>query len=752
MFFSIKKKLFLGLLSVILAFIGITVFVTNKVFETVSHREISRSMENAFLVYHQFEQQLRTTLIAQANSIVRSTFLQEALAMRNADSDTIYRSGSGFADMIGSDLLLIVSRQGDLLSDIKEADAETGASLLALEGIDNALLGEEYTGYWQYNDQFYTVAIIPSIKNEVVVGLVVVGKRRDTVSYITTLEQLTGTEVLLELDGRIHSKSKNRIEELEKHRRLLTSISTVPKELNNYYSMDIHDLEGDSFYSVVIDHAGFPAATVLSRSKSEFSASTDSAFILILINAAMTIVLGVLISYWISSRLSKPIKALTIGARLYGEGNYEHRVRVKSRDELGQLARAFNQMARDTVERQQAIKLATQQKQQAESADMAKSEFLANMSHEIRTPLNGIQGMTTVLMNSEIDVDTKDKLNVVWESAETLHRLVNDVLDLSKLDAGQVAIENIDFSIRELLQNQYLLWQERYEEKGLYLKIKMDERIPATLVGDPTRVRQILSNLINNSLKFTHSGGTTLKVHYDEELDQKLILRISIADTGIGFDTKVKRKLFDRFVQADSSTTRQYGGTGLGLAICKELVSAMGGKIEVSSKVGKGTVFTLNLCFAIAANQQHKATPVAKETLIDQSNAQLKSLRILVAEDNRVNQLVIEAILTKKKMEVTLVNNGAEALEETQKSDYDLVLMDIQMPVMGGIEALQSIRNLPGKESKIPIIALTANAMTGDREQYLREGFDDYLEKPINIPMLEKTLYKNSQPAPGKLS
>ena len=456
-----------------------------------------------------------------------------------------------------------------------------------------------------------------------------------------------------------------------------------------------------------------------------------SAFTIMVITGLLCLILGVFGALLFSNRLIRPIADLVAATEEISSQRFDTRVRVTSRNEIGVLGNAINRMANQLQD-------TTVSKDVSEAANAAKSDFLASMSHEIRTPLNGVLGIATILLDDDLDETQRNYMATLKQSGDALLALINDILDLSKIEAGKLTLSPADTELRPFLRAIREILRPRSESKGIDFDITIADHLPLALHLDELRLRQIILNLAANAIKFTEKGSVDVRIASSRRAGNSVNLEIEVEDTGIGIAPMKLGTIFEKFSQADASTTRAYGGTGLGLAISRELVALMGGHIEANSEPGHGSTFR----FSIPARIVDVAPRATDEEPVGTPNTDSLELRVLLVEDNKVNQFVAKALLSKLGCRVDLAEDGTAAVEAVANVTYDVVLMDCQMPVMDGYTATRKIRKLGGLSANTRIIAMTAHAMVGDREKCLEAGMDDYLAKPIDRKSLHAALVR----------
>lgn len=408
--------------------------------------------------------------------------------------------------------------------------------------------------------------------------------------------------------------------------------------------------------------------------------------------------------------------------------------REENRAISAEMARQNVQLQQEILERKVREAQLIEAKKEAQMGVKVKDQFLSNMSHEIRTPMNGVIGLTNLLLDTELNDEQQQFAQSISHSAKNLLVLINQILDLSKINSEKLTLEYIDFDIREYVRNVEDNFRSIANEKGIILRTVIDHQVPLVVCGDPVRFNQILLNLVGNAIKFTEEGGVDVIIQ-STKADDGPRLTVHVNDTGIGIPPDKLPVIFESFTQAGNETTRKYGGTGLGLAISKELVELYGGKLTVESEVGKGSSFMFQLQLRSA---QHKTISIQSEKLPWFKNPE--KIKILVAEDDMINQMVIRKTLAAKGFQVTLVPNGQEVIESIYKETFDVILMDVNMPVMGGLDATRFIRNATEAPlCDIKIIAMTASAMKDEVERCLAVGMDDHVAKPFKTSeLLEK--------------
>lgn len=465
----------------------------------------------------------------------------------------------------------------------------------------------------------------------------------------------------------------------------------------------------------------------------------------ILFKAGILALFALLFTFLLARRLaaslSQPISAMGTAVKAIQQGDFKTPLPIVDDAELGDLSRHINNLAagleQASREQHQAMAQLIQTREEAERANNAKSDFLAMMSHELRTPMNGVLGMLQLLETTEMTDEQHEYAALASESTEHLLKVINDILDFSRIERSALELEHIPFNLAELISSSAQAFQHSAAQRGLDLQLRLPPGMESLQVkGDPTRIRQILVNLIGNALKFTEQGSVTVEPQW-QALDHELLwFTCSVRDSGIGISTESLELMFNAFQQADSSISRRYGGTGLGLPIARTLAERMGGTLRAQSEEGSGSVFTLEIPLAL----YQQSLPVLAPR-VHSGHAHGEGRNVLLVEDNPVNQTVIQAMLRSLGFTVSIATDGAQAIRSAESLIFEAILMDCRLPLIDGYEATRQIRQLPGC-ADLPIIALTANALQGDREACLSAGMNDYLAKPFKRTDLQQILQR----------
>ena len=536
---------------------------------------------------------------------------------------------------------------------------------------------------------------------------------------------------------------KNKIQQIKEH--------GISENTTTYYFSNAHI---EMIQNIIIGNKIVGDVYILASMNTLYKEFKDFFFFSLFLSCALFI-FAILLNIKLLRIILAPINQLVkVMASISGTKNYALRVHKKHDDELGLLIERFNEMlaAIESQESQLKTAIASEQqaKKQAQAASLSKSRFLANMSHEIRTPMNGVLGMVQILEKTRQSEQQARCTHLIKISGEKLLELINDLLDFSKIEAGKMHLNIQDFNPKTLLEEICALLKIQAEAKGIILSLILCTDIPRALQGDPDRIRQIIINLLGNAIKFTREGEVILRAYLKDTRGDTVSFHLEVQDSGIGVPKEQQKKIFESFVQADSSTTRTFGGTGLGLAVTQQLVQMMGGEIDCSSIPGQGSTFRFTIPLKKVApeslppeRQIHTGAPALQASPARDTESLQRTRQVLIAEDNEVNQEVLADVLEFMGCSVILAVNGKKAVDLAGQYRFDLILMDCQMPVMDGFEATRQIRSLKNPDhARVPIVAMTALASEKDRLACMDAGMNDYQSKPFSMDKLEACIKK----------
>ncbi len=759
---GIRLRIFLATMAVIAGLLVLTYGVMHTLVDRILEEEIENGLERARRANASFSDVRYAMLLDQARSVAQVPHLRAVLDTPDVDESTVRYTLDSVGAALDAVLLFVSDAGGAILGD---AHGTAGASD-SEEAIHRGLAGEESCGIGEYAGKPYLLAVSPVILDGAVLGLVGLGYPLET--HARDLRQVTGLDVTLLQDGRLLAAAWRPTADdgfaESPPRRDPAAWAHLTAQGDTRLSV------GEREYMATAVPLGKPGLQlVLSGPLDDVLEHFQRARKQLLLIGFLLAGIGLFASQRISSHIARPIRALTTAANALARGELSSPVDVGSKDEIGRLAGAFNDMAQQLSA---LMRQAVEKARAAEQASEAKSVFLATMSHEIRTPLNSVLGFAGELDATTLSPEQREYLGFVQRSGQDLLAIIDEILDFAKLEAGEQHLEVTEFHLPNCLDRALAALRPAIAAKGLELLVLIADDLPETVIGPGTRLRQIITNYVSNAIKFTARGTLTVRATRVPQPDNSLVLRMSIQDTGIGIAPDQVGQLFRPFTQLDSGSNREYGGKGLGLAICKELARLMQGEVGVESSPGMGSTFwftaQLTEVQRIATPQPPPPPPAALSPELAQvppherspdpddpipppaaptppltcftdpiARARRATQRILMAEDNPINQRMAGVVLKRAGWPYTIAENGLIAVEQFTATPFDLVLMDCQMPGLDGLEATRRIRTLERDTDRhVPIVALTANAFDGDRDACLQAGMDDFVAKPFKADHL----------------
>ncbi|MGI9227750.1 MAG: response regulator, partial [Gammaproteobacteria bacterium] len=745
---TIHRRIFIGMMLVVIGFVVVVNIMIWKLFDDIAYREVLRELEHAVLSYQRFTTRHQDLLITQARAMAETAHLKATLNIPDVDHETVQVVTESLLDVANPDLLIIMNGSGEVLGSVNTVD-QNQHNFVNHVDVQQALSGRLISNIWSSPNGVYRIAIAPSAIGELVFGAVIVGYQLDNAKAIQELNDVTGSSVQFFRADKSEAQDPTLT--------VTTAIDGVP--ITSIENIPLYEFSNQNgrllFANIKIPES--ETSIVLLKELDAVASSIDPIKIAVAAGSVIAILFGLLISNFLALKVSRPITNLTNAASRLGKGELSTRVIKESDDEIGVLSETFNLMADDISTTQKNL-LAS--KEAAEAANRAKSDFLAKMSHEIRTPMNGVIGITELLLRTNLSDKQQKFGETISRSASSLLTIINDILDFSKIEAEKLELESIEFNLIELIEETVDLLKEIASKKGINLVCKLEYGIPLFVIGDPNRLRQVLNNLIHNAIKFTEEGEVCIQVQVSKSQinDSDIVVKFKVTDSGIGISKENQTKIFSSFTQEDDSTTRKYGGTGLGLSICQQLIQLMGGEIKIDSSPGKGSNFNFTLQFKLTDRNDildlnsYALDDIQLSNSYSENHSQINTskdastkLHILLVEDDPINQEVAMGMVSDLDCEVSIAINGVDAINKYQTFMPHVILMDCNMPEMDGYQATQEIRNIETVQktiNRIPIIALTANVNVGDRIKCHDAGMDDYLSKPYTQNALKNILQK----------
>jgi diguanylate cyclase (GGDEF)-like protein len=735
-------------MAVIAIFVGAVNYFVLDALENIARRQIVASIESSAKAYVQYEGGRRELFLTRAIAMAAVAHLKATLAIPGVDTETVRYTGESLRSISDMPVMLLLDPAGRLLADVGDSGTLED-EISSISNLHRVLQdGEVIYEVSRLGDRHVRLAAAPVISGSNLVGVVVIGQPIGTAEDIRSLRDLSSVNVGLVLDGTMAYPGVGAVKADVVAR--LTESTTTTGLRNTDQPVELKTQDGD-YYAAAIPLPG-TGSVLFYVSRDDFVASVDSVRSAVVAASLLAIFLGGIFSSRVASRISAPIGKLTRAVEMFGKGTFDHNLEISSRDEVGTLASSFMTMAHDIEDNRRQL---VSSKEAAEASNRAKSAFLATMSHEIRTPLNGVLGMVELLKRTPLESKQAHYCNTISSSSKSLMRILNDILDHSKIEAGRLDIDLADVSLDELVNDAVNLFTEDANSKGLTLHC--DIHCPGALHvrTDPVRVRQVLTNLISNAVKFTKAGSVKVRVEAIMHGKSSTTVRFAVIDTGMGMDSATQERVFDSFSQGDGSMSREFGGTGLGLSISRQLVELLGGELLVESEPSVGSRFWFDLDLTTTTVQSDAppsrasagsdALPALPDQNLVRHLQHFHDLTALLVEDNPVNQEVARESLQIMGIDVVIASNGREAVELFDSLKPSFILMDCQMPEMDGYEATRAIRSAESEDdvhAHVPIIALTANALRGDREKCIECGMDDFIGKPFELQDIQEKLLR----------